>query len=253
MVRLQKALAEAGIASRRRCEEYITAGRVTVDGQVVRTLGKKVDPEKQDIRFDGIPVKPGRKVYILLNKPRGYICTSADEYGRKRVLDLIDPRYGRLHSVGRLDADSEGLIILTNDGELTERLTHPRYGVEKVYRVEVKGSIRNGEIERVRRGVVIFGRRARPTKVTRLFADRRKEVLEVVLREGRNREIRRIFAKLGLTVRSLKRIAFGPLRLRGLGSGRYRELTQREVQLLKGLKNEEKISSHNAVAESPRR
>jgi 23S rRNA pseudouridine2605 synthase len=238
-VRLQKVLAEAGIASRRKCEEFIAAGRVTVDGRTVTELGFSIDPEKEEVRFDGRRLERERKVVLAVHKPRGYVSTSAQTYrgtlapGEKRVIDLVGNRYGRLYTVGRLDAESEGLILLTNDGALTEHLTHPRHEVEKVYRIEVKGQILLPQLERLRAGVFILGRKAKPLWVSTVFKDRLRTVVEIGLHEGRNREVRRILRAIGLLVQRLTRVRIGPLGLEGLGKGRFRELSFEEVTRLR--------------------
>jgi len=217
-VRLQKALAAAGIDSRRKCEELILAGRVEVDGQVVTRLGTRVDPLRQQIRVDGEPLPRQRLFYYAVHKPPGVVCTNYDRAGRPRVVDLVPSRGARLFTVGRLDLNSEGLILVTNDGELTERVTHPRYGVPKQYRVLVAG---------LAEGVV------RAEKIRVRSHHKQSTVLDMVLCEGRNREIRRMFARVGHKVMKLARVAVGPIRLGRLAPGDYRELTRREVEALR--------------------
>ncbi len=239
--RLQKVLAQAGVASRRACEELIRQGRVQVNGQMVTELGTKVDPNRDEISVDGTPISgPAKKVYLLLNKPPGYISTVHDPWGRPTVLDLI-PHRGRLYPVGRLDAESEGLLLLTNDGELTHRLTHPRYGHEKEYLVLVKGHPTEAVLSRLRRGVNLEEGRTAPAEVSRVS---RKEGLEIppdttwlrmVLHEGRKRQIRRMCAAVGHPVRRLIRVRLGPLRLGALKPGQWRPLTERELDELTAL------------------
>lgn len=233
MERLHKVLANAGVASRRRCEEIIAAGQVTVDGKVVTELGTKVDPEKSRIVFAGQPVRPSRGVTILLHKPRRVMTTTHDDRGRKTVMDLLPSIRERLYPVGRLDWDSEGLLLLTNDGDLANLLTHPRYGVPRTYHVRIKGDLTPAILEKLQRGVWLSEGKTGPIRV---FIDKRfagGAVLKVTIREGMNREVRRVFAKFGLNVRRLKRTRVGPLGLGGLSSGQSRLLTPKEVEELR--------------------
>ncbi len=229
--RLQKVLAAAGLGSRRDCEELIVAGRVEINGQTVTELGTRVEPLNQDIRVDGVSLPRPRRVHYMLNKPAGVVCTNDDPSGRLRAIDLI--RSGeRLFTVGRLDRSSEGLILITNDGELANQLTHPRYGVEKRYLVRVVGSPNPVIFDKLRRGIHLVEGVARVSDIrvrkrTSKFTD-----VEIVLQEGRNREIRRILARIGHKVVRLKRIAIGPLRLGELPVGESRVLSRDEVRLL---------------------
>ena len=233
-VRLHKLLAQSGIASRREAERLIQAGRVEVNGRVVTRLGTRVDPHRDAVRVDGERVRePGRRVYFLLNKPRGYVTTTSDPEGRPTVLQLLEGVRERIFPVGRLDWDTEGLLILTNDGDLANRLTHPRNHVPKVYRVKVKGRIPNTLLEAARRGVVIDGHRSLPARVRRV-SGQTHTWLEVVLREGRRNQIRRIFERLGHPVLKLRRIAIGPLSDRVLKPGSFRRLTAEEIGVLRG-------------------
>jgi 23S rRNA pseudouridine2605 synthase len=230
--RLQKILASAGLGSRRHCEELIAAGRVVVDRRVVTELGTRVDRHEQEIRVDGVPLAEPRLVYFMVNKPPGFVSTNRDPSGRPRVIDLV--QYGsRLFTVGRLDKSSEGLILVTNDGELANRLTHPRYGVEKTYQVEVAGTLDRDELKRLRHGVRLAEGFARvvSAKVVRQY--RHSTLLEIVLAEGRNREIRRLLARVGHKVERLKRTALGPLRLAELPPGHVRPLEHDEIRRLK--------------------
>jgi 23S rRNA pseudouridine2605 synthase len=238
--RLQKILASAGLGSRRHCEDLILSGRVEVDRRVVNQLGSKADLAKQEIRVDGVSLPRPKLVYFMVHKPRGVVSTNKDPSGRPRVIDLVDYS-GRLFSVGRLDMSSEGLILVTNDGELANRLTHPRYGVEKTYQVEVAGMMERKELEKLRQGVRLaegFARVA-SAKVVRQYKNSTQ--LEIVLAEGRNREIRRILARVGHKVQRLKRIAIGPLRLAELPPGEIRPLDRDELRQLRqaarGLRN----------------
>jgi len=229
--RLQKILAAAGIASRRKSEEFIKKGRVTVDGRVVR-LGERADPETQDIRLDGKGVKVEGKVYYLLNKPKGYISSAKDEFSRKTIFDLVPERGARLFSIGRLDRDSEGLIILTNDGDFAQQVGHPRSNIAKEYYVEVKGPFSNEHLEKLKRGVLLDGKKTRVVHCRVIKSSRLKSALSIRLVEGRKREIRRILAKIGYDVRKLVRIRIGPLTIEGLKSGRCRKMKEAEKKML---------------------
>jgi 23S rRNA pseudouridine2605 synthase len=229
--RLQKVLAEAGIASRRECETLIRDGRVEVDRRVVTKLGTRVDPLRHEIRVDGEPLARPKRLHFAVNKPAGVVCTSRDPAGRLRVVDLVASGQ-RLFTVGRLDRTSEGLIIVTNDGALANRLTHPRYGVEKTYQVRVAGHPTGQQLKKLRKGVHLA---EGPVRVVSLQVKRHyKEStdLEIVLNEGRNREIRRILARIGHKVLKLKRTAVGTLRLGNLPVGASRRLTPGEVSRL---------------------
>jgi 23S rRNA pseudouridine2605 synthase len=231
--RLNKLLAHAGLGSRRRVEELIAQGRVTVDGETVTDLGRKVDPEQADVRCDGERVKAEPPAYYLLNKPHGVVCTSADPEGRPKAVDLIRGGSQRLYTVGRLDADSRGLIILTNDGELTEQLTHPRHRVAKVYRVWVKGAMSPEAVERVQRGVYLSEGRTALGRVRVTRRRRESTELEIELRQGVNRQVRRVLAKVGHAVSDLERVAIGPIRDPGLKEGAWRRLRPAEVRSLR--------------------
>jgi 23S rRNA pseudouridine2605 synthase len=232
-VRLQKFLSDAGVASRRRCEELILEGRVLVNDQVVDQLPAFVDPQRDVVVTDGDRVRPRLLEYLLLHKPKGVVCTNRDPAGRTRVRDLLPPDKRHLFTVGRLDADSTGLLLLTNDGELAARLTHPRFGVAKVYLAEVRGLVRPDLPQRMRAGVYLAEGRARAADVRILHRARDRCALQITLREGRNRQVRRMLARLGHPVRKLKRIAIGPLRLTGLPIGALRPLTQPEIRALR--------------------
>jgi 23S rRNA pseudouridine2605 synthase len=236
--RLQKILASSGYGSRRTCERLIEEGRVTVDGKAA-TLGDQADPDRQRIEVDGVPIaRPQPRFYIMLNKPRGIISTTSDPQGRKTVLDLINlPRFRRgeqprLYPVGRLDAESEGLILLTNDGSLTQRLTHPSYEHPRVYRVLVEGVPGAETLERWERGITMEGRPTSFDHVT-IEEDRHEDAwLHVTVHEGRKHLVRRVVSALGHPPKRLIRIAMGPLELGDLGAGKWRHLTQDEVNLL---------------------
>lgn len=233
--RLQKFLSSAGVASRRQCEELILAGRVTVDGKIVRELGVRVDPARQKVAFDGDPVRPEAKVYWWINKPPGVISTSRDTHGRPTVLDMIPDIGKRIYAVGRLDEDSTGLLLVTNDGDLANRLTHPKYGVPKTYEVLVAGRMTNEAISQLRQGIYLAEGKAKAKEIERAGERGNATVLHVVLAEGRNREVRRMFAKVGHKVMKLERIAIGPLKIRRLPRGQARPLTQDEIQILRDM------------------
>jgi 23S rRNA pseudouridine2605 synthase len=232
LVRLQKYLAEAGIASRRRCEELIKAGRVSVNGLSVQLLGTKVDSERDSVSIDGKPVVRERKVYIALNKPAGFLCTSHDTHGRQRAVDLLPRSLPRLYTVGRLDKDTEGLLLLTNDGTFSLRLTHPRYKMSKTYLVEVEGELTRAEMAHLLRGVHSDGEMLRAEKIFQVHAQNNATTLRLVLNEGKNRQIRRMMAVVGHPVKRLVRLAVGPVELGDLGTSHWRHLTHEEVDRL---------------------
>jgi 23S rRNA pseudouridine2605 synthase len=233
MERLNKYLARAGAGSRRHCDELIARGRVSVDGRVVRDLGTRVDPAGQKVAVDGQPLKAERPVYWLLNKPRGVLCTNHDPAGRPRAIDLIPHVPQRVYTVGRLDEDSEGLLLLTNDGELAHHLMHPRFGVEKTYIVQVAGRPGREDIERLLRGAWLSDGHVRARRVKRLRSQGESSWLEVVLSEGKNREVRRMLARLGHKVLRLKRVAIGPVRLDNLRPGKSRPVKFEELARLR--------------------
>ncbi len=254
--RLQKVMADAGVASRRDCELAIRAGRVRVNGRRVTALPSLVTPGRDLVELDGVVIDTRRRsairerdrVYLMLNKPRGVISTARDPGGRPNVVALVQPALSsgeRVYPVGRLDADSTGLVLLTNDGELAHRLAHPRHGVAKEYRVTVQGQLTSEALARLSKGLYLAdvndpargAKRARPERLRVL--NRKKDrsrgdlsLVSVTLREGQNREIRRLFARVGVKVRRLERIALGPLQLAGLGIGQYRRLRAPEVEAL---------------------
>lgn len=227
-VRLQKYLASAGIGSRRDCELLIVEGRIEVDNQVVTELGTRIDPETADVRFDGERVRAEKLQYFILNKPPGVVSTSMDPSGRTRVVDLISS-HQRVYNVGRLDKSSEGLILVTNDGALAQVLTHPSYGIEKVYLVQVKGHPQPEDLELLKQGVHLAEGVAKVKDVEIKRRQKHSTDLRIVLDEGKNREIRRLLAKLGHKVVRLIRIAIGPIQLGALPGGAHRRLTAEEV------------------------
>jgi len=235
--RLQKLIAAAGIASRRHGEELIAAGEVTVNGKIVSALGAKADPETDHIKVKGRLINPllqkHEHVYILLNKPKGYLSSMADPEGRPLVTDLIPSRLGRLHPVGRLDFNTEGLLLLTNDGEFTNLITSARNRIAKVYEVKVKGVPPEGAIDRLRRGIAIGkGERTAPAKVRKLREIKANSWFELTLHEGRNQQIRRMFDSIGHSVVKLRRTRVGTLDDKGLPLGKWRRLKEIEVKRL---------------------
>lgn len=230
--RLQKILASRGVASRRKAEELITQGRVTCNGQLSR-LGDSADPETDVILLDGKPL-PSRKdyVYIMLNKPRGFVTTLSDEKGRRNVAELVTDCAVRVYPIGRLDMDSEGLLLLTNDGDFANYLMHPKHEIEKVYEVWVTGFQTGGEVL-LRRPITLDGYIIRPPKVTLLSRDQDKAVLSVTIHEGRNRQVRRMCQAAGMTVTRLRRVAEDFLELGKLPLGKWRHLTEEEVAALR--------------------
>jgi len=231
--RLQKYMAHTGLASRRVCEEMIRAGRVTVNGRPA-VLGMVLDPEKDRVLVDGRPIgRPERKRYLIVYKPRGYVTTVRDQYARRTVLDLVVGVKERVYPVGRLDYDSEGLVLLTNDGLLANRIMHPSHGLAKVYLVTVEGSISHDAVKQLRRGVLLEDGLTQPAEVEVLEQDNKKSLLRMAIREGRNRQIRRMCSAVGFPVQRLIRIAIGPVKLGELKPGQMRELTAAEVGKLK--------------------
>jgi 23S rRNA pseudouridine2605 synthase len=228
-IRLQKILSESGVASRRTSERLMIEGRVTVNGHTVTELGTKADPAVDDIRVDGRRIRPPeRKRYLLLNKPRGFVSTRSDPQRRPTVIDLLKGVREYVYPVGRLDYDSEGLLLLTNDGDLVARLTHPRHGVERVYEARVRGEPDARSIERLAKGVVIEGRRTAPARARMV-----RGAIELTLREGRKRQVRLMCEAIGHPVLRLKRVRFGPIADDRLKPGQFRELTPGEVARLK--------------------
>ena len=253
--RIQKLLANAGVASRRNVEDMVRDGRIEVNGKIVRNLPVLVDPVEDRIVVDGERVKiggqkggkPAHRIYLLMNKPRGVYTTNVAQGEQTRAIDLLPPDLpGRVYPVGRLDAESKGLLLLTNDGELTNQLTHPRYGVPKTYRATIDGTIRPETIEELEKGVWMAdpktgkGFKTGRSHVKVVRRERDKSILELTIREGRNPQLRRMLANLGHKVRDLTRIKMGPLSLHGLAPGQVRPLTPREVKELKALPSRRK-------------
>ena len=230
--RLQKILAGSGYGSRRQCEGLILEGRVEVDGKVVVELGTRADPSIQEIRLDGEAIPRLKLIYYLVNKPPGTVSTNRDPAGRSRVIDLV-PGGDQLFTVGRLDRSSEGLVLVTNDGDLTYRLSHPRFGIEKTYVAEVHGQLTDQKLKQLRKGIHLSEAFAQVVGARVKRSSKNSTTLEIVLNEGRNREIRRMLARVGHKVVGLKRVALGPLKLGQLPIGAYRQLTRDEVRALR--------------------
>lgn len=234
MIRLNKWMADAGVGSRRNCDELILRGRVTVNGIKVNELGVKIDPTHK-VTVDGKLIKPQKHVYWVVNKPKGYLCTNYDPGGRPIVLDLIPHVEERVYTVGRLDDASEGLILLTNDGDLAQKLTHPSFGIRKTYVVLVAGITTDEELTRMTTGVKLSEGIARAVHVERLAKQGNASLLKIILSEGKNREIRRMLAKLGHKVMELRRVAIGPIKIDRLKRGKCRRLGEMELQALRRL------------------
>lgn len=232
--RLQKYLANCGIASRRKCEEYILQGKVKVNGETVTELGTKINPEKDVIEFENKKVRENTKhVYILLNKPIGYVTTAEDQFGRDTVLDLVKVRE-RIVPVGRLDMYTSGALILTNDGNFVYKVTHPKHEIEKTYTVTVKGIVQNSEVEQLRQGVQIEDYITKPAKVKILKTDTEKNIsrLEITIHEGKNRQVRKMCEAIGRKVLALHRSKIGGIGVKDLELGKWRYLSPKEVEQL---------------------
>lgn len=247
MVRLQKYLADCGVASRRGSEEIIRSGRVRVNGETVTEMGIKIDEDNDLVMVDDIPVRIEKKlVYIMLNKPAGFVTTVSDDKGRDTVMDLVTDIPVRLYPVGRLDYDTEGLLLLTNDGELTYNITHPKNNIPKTYVAEVTGNINMETLTRLRNGVVIDGIRTSPAKVEVIGATQLGTKLEITIHEGRNRQVRKMFESVGCIVKRLKRTKEAGLNLGHLPLGRWRKLSESEVNMLKKIGTGKKSSKENS-------
>lgn len=239
MERLQKVLAGAGVASRRKCEEYIVEGRVKVNGKVIDKLGTKVDPEKDLIEFDNKKInnKIEKKIYVLLNKPLNYITTMNDPEGRKNVADLVNKISQRIYPVGRLDYDTEGLLIMTNDGDLTYKLTHPSHEIKKTYLAVVEGFPGGQALNKLKSGILLEDGLTAPADAKLLKKYKKSSLLQITIHEGRNRQVRRMCDAVGHPVVKLKRIQIAFLRLDNLKTGKYRHLTVAEIDKLKKILN----------------
>jgi len=232
-VRLQVALARCGLGSRRACEDLIRSGRVTVAGATVTEVGRKVNLKTDRVLVDNESIRPARPAYYMVNKPKGMLCTNRDPAGRPRVIDLFPRTAGRVFPIGRLDENTVGLILVTNDGETSHRLAHPKFRVPKVYQVLVAGLPSPETLKQLRAGLYFSDGQFKVDRIRKLGRRGRSTLLEVSLKEGRNREIRRLFARIGHKVMKLERVQFGPLKLRGVAVGHSRRLSREEVTLLK--------------------
>ncbi len=231
--RLQVVLAQCGISSRRKAQEFIEKGRVRVNSSVIRAKGFRVDTDKDRIEIDGRLLKEPPKTYFVLNKPKGVLTTVSDEKDRITVLDLIKEKKLRIYPVGRLDKDTEGVILLTNDGDLAYRLTHPKFGVKKLYIADVKSSLPGFVIRKLEKGVYLDGKRTSRCRITSLKSTSYNTVLKIQLHEGRKRQIRRMIKKVGGKVIRLRRIEYAGINAGDLPIGKYRHLTQKEISRLK--------------------
>ncbi len=230
--RLQKVMASAGVASRRQCEALILAGVVKVNGKVVDELPAFADPDTDSISVEGKRLRPPQRVYFALNKPKGVICTNRDPQGRRLAIDLV-PSAHRVFCIGRLDADTTGLIVLTNDAELTNRLTHPRYKVPKTYIATVKGRLDADAVERLKKGIWLAEGKTGRAALKVLKSGHQESLVEITISQGLNRQVRRMLANVGVPVKSLKRISIGKLKLGNLATGKYRPLSPAEIASLK--------------------
>lgn len=230
MERLQKVMAHAGVASRRKSEEIIAAGRVKVNGEIVTAMGTKVDPQKDTIEVDGEEIEKEKKVYLKLYKPTGYVTTVKDPQGRKTVLDLIEGVDKRIYPAGRLDLDSSGLLLLTNDGDLTHKITHPSHELDKEYEVVINGQLNDQEIKHFKEGIDLQEGRTAPAEIKKVNEDSQNTTYKVIIHEGMNRQIRRMFDVLGYKVVSLIRVRIGSITLGSLKPGEHKALSREEVQ-----------------------
>jgi 23S rRNA pseudouridine2605 synthase len=231
-VRLQKFLADAGVASRRAGEQMIREGRVVVNGIVITGMGAKMDPDHDRVTVDGRSVRVKRKIYLAMHKPRGLVCSHQDEHGRPTIYGLLPAEWGHLHSVGRLDFNSEGLLFLTNDGQFSLKLTHPRYGVRKHYIVSASGLVTREMLKKFEAGVRHDGDLLKAVKTVLVSASDSNSVVELELTEGKNREVRRMFESQGLLIKRLQRVQIGKIKLGELRPGRWRTLTEAEIKTL---------------------
>lgn len=234
-MRINRYLAECGLGSRRKCEQLVLDGRVKKNGRLIKELATEIDPACDAVAVDGQTVTTAtRRVYLMLNKPKGYVCTTSDEKGRKTVLELLHGKYDRyrLFPVGRLDYDTEGLLLITNDGDTANRITHPRNEVPKTYIAKIEGAVEESDLDKIRRGVILDGVKTKNCRVKLLEFSDNISRLEVVITEGRNRQVRRMFESINREVILLKRTAVGELKLGGLYRGEYRELNEKEIQYI---------------------
>lgn len=235
-IRLQKYMAQCGVASRRKCEEMIKSGQVTINGEVVRDMGVKIDPSHDRVFVNGKRISLEENyVYIMLNKPRGYITTVKDQYNRPTVMDLVKDISERIYPIGRLDYESEGLLLLTNDGNIAFHLTHPRHQIDKEYVVRVEGCPSSEDIDKLRNGIDIGGFITSPAQVDLIRKNKQTSLIRITIKEGKNRQVRRMFDAIGHPVIYLKRIRIGNIKLGNLELGKWRYLTNKELEALKDL------------------
>lgn len=230
MERLQKVMAHAGIASRRKSEEIIAAGRVKVNGEIVTEMGTKVNPQKDIIEVDGKKISKEKKVYYKLYKPTGFVTTVDDPQGRDTVLNLVDDTDQRIYPVGRLDMDSSGLLILTNDGDLTYKITHPSHELEKEYEVVVNGKLDSNQINKFRQGISLEEGKTSPARIYKINEDSKNTTYKVIIHEGMNRQVRRMFKMLGFNVVSLKRVRIGNITLGSLRPAEYKQISKTDLK-----------------------
>ncbi|MGH7203493.1 MAG: pseudouridine synthase [Candidatus Levyibacteriota bacterium] len=236
-IRVNKYLANLGICSRREVKQLLKQQTFTVNGEKIKEAGTRINPYTDTLMLNGKKLKPPQLVYYVINKPKGVISTTADEFGRKNVLSLI-PTKERIYSVGRLDKDTTGLLLLTNDGELTNQLIHPKYHVDKTYTLSITGRVEKEQLQALRHGVLLEDGITYPAEVKIIKENNRQSLLEMIIHEGRNRQIRRMCETVGVKLKELKRIKFGPLNL-DVKEGRFRELTKKEIMLLKKMSHTE--------------
>lgn len=236
-MRLNKFLAACGIASRRKCDALIEQGAVMLNGQICTNMGQQINEKKDKVVVNGIPcVYETQKYYIKINKPKGVVCTSSDEKGRKTVLDLVNIPGVRLFNIGRLDYDTEGLLLLTNDGDFAQRITHPKFEIEKTYIANIEGLMKQSELAVMRAGVVIGDEKLPACKIKQVLSNKPDETrLHITITEGKNRQIRRMFEAIGRRINLLKRISIGPIELGGLNRGEYKSLTNEELNAISKL------------------
>lgn len=236
-MRLNKFLAHAGVCSRREADRWIGEGRVTVNGKTILELGEKIDPEHDRIAVNGRPVRAAaeKPLYVLLNKPAGLVVSVKDPFGRPTVMDLLKPVAARVYPVGRLDLETEGVLLLTNDGDLALRLTHPRYGVAKVYEARLEGEPHPEDLDKIRRGIFLEGRKTAPARVDLLRRSHSHATVRIEIHEGRKREVRKLFEAVGFPVERLVRVDFAGLTLEGLKPGAWRYLRPAEIKRLRSL------------------
>lgn len=236
ILRLNKFLAQSGVASRREADRLIQDGRVKINGRVVTELGIKIDEFNDRVEVDKRPVKlPSERVYLVLNKPAGYLVTVEDPRQRKTVMELLPPLPQRVFPVGRLDSETEGVLLLTNDGELAHRLTHPRYEVKKLYEVRVKGFVEDRDLEKLDKGLFIDGRKTAPARAKIIYRNREKSLISLEIHEGRKHEVRKMLYALGFEVKKLRRVSFAGITVKGLRRGFWRRLRPEEVARLRKL------------------